>query len=74
LPLLFVWLRYSAIRQLDWQRQFNTKPRELSHAMDRLTVRLAGIMRQGSAQGFWVRQILSTLGRGGEGSRSATKF
>src|SRR5262249_2971533 len=33
---LFVWLRYSAIRQLDWQRNFNTKPRELTHAQDRL--------------------------------------
>ena len=35
LALLFAWLRYSAIRQLDWQRRYNTKPRELSHAQDR---------------------------------------
>ncbi len=46
LALLFAWLRFSAIRQLDWQRQFNTKPRELSHAQDRLTTRLAGIWRR----------------------------
>lgn len=46
LALLFVWLRFSAIRQLDWQRRFNTKPRELSHAQDRLTTRLAGLFRR----------------------------
>jgi len=72
LALLFAWLRYSAIRQLDWQRRFNTKPRELSHAQDRLTARLAGIWRRHqSASGcrFWARQMLTTLGRGGEGQR-----
>ena len=41
LALLFVWLRFSALRQLDWQRNYNTKPRELSHAQQRLTIRLA---------------------------------
>ncbi|MEW5804037.1 MAG: PEP/pyruvate-binding domain-containing protein [bacterium] len=41
LALLFVWLRFSAIRQLDWQRNYNTKPSELSHAEDRLTIKLA---------------------------------
>jgi alpha-glucan,water dikinase len=72
LALLFAWLRYSAIRQLDWQRRYNTKPRELSHAQDRLTVRLAGIWRRhqpASRCRFWARQMLTTLGRGGEGQR-----
>ena len=32
--LLYVWLRFSAIRQLTWQRNYNTKPRELAHAQD----------------------------------------
>ncbi len=32
LALLFAWLRYSATRQLDWQRHYNTQPRELSRA------------------------------------------
>src|SRR5664279_344042 len=41
LALLFVWLRFSAIRQLDWQRHYNTQPRELAHAQDRLTLKLA---------------------------------
>ncbi len=73
LALLFVWLRYSAIRQLDWQRHYNTKPRELSHAQDQLTKRLAGIWKRlpaGDAEGKrLVRLLLTTLGRGGEGQR-----
>jgi alpha-glucan,water dikinase len=72
LALLYAWLRYSAIRQLDWQRRFNTKPRELSHAQDRLTIRLANVWRNqapGSRCRFWARQMLTTLGRGGEGQR-----
>jgi alpha-glucan,water dikinase len=36
LSMIYVWMRFSAIRQLDWQRRFNTKPSELSHAQDRL--------------------------------------
>ncbi len=34
---LYIWLRYSYCRQLDWQRSFNTKPKELAHSMNRLT-------------------------------------
>ncbi|HTL15710.1 MAG TPA: hypothetical protein VL793_00655, partial [Patescibacteria group bacterium] len=45
LAVLFVWLRYSAIRQLTWQRNYNTKPRELAHAQDRLGGRLAELYR-----------------------------
>jgi alpha-glucan,water dikinase len=71
LALLFAWLRYSAVRQLDWQRRYNTKPRELSHAQDRLTARLAGIWRAGREAGLrlWPRLMLTTLGRGGDGQR-----
>ncbi len=70
LALIFVWLRFSAIRQLDWQRNYNTKPRELSHAMDRLTLKLADIYRE-SEPAFknLIRLILTTVGRGGEGQR-----
>jgi hypothetical protein len=38
---LFVWLRYSATRQLTWQRNYNTQPRILSAAQDRLTKAIA---------------------------------
>jgi alpha-glucan,water dikinase len=71
LALLFTWLRYSAIRQLDWQRCYNTKPRELSHAQERLTARVAGLWRTISAPGRqrWLRLMLTTLGRGGDGQR-----
>lgn len=64
--LLFVWLRYSAIRQLDWQRHYNTRPRLLSEAQNRLTARLAGIWRDTPALRIWVRRMLSTVGRGGD--------
>ena len=34
---IYVWLRYSAIRQLTWQRNYNTQPRYLGAAQERLT-------------------------------------
>jgi alpha-glucan,water dikinase len=69
LVLLFVWLRFSAIRQLDWQRNYNTKPRELSHAQERLTLRIAELYSRYHGSRTWLRLMLSTLGRGGEGQR-----
>ena len=66
---LFVWLRYSAIRQLDWQRNYNTKPRELSHAQDRLTLKLAESYPRLTQQRDLIRQMIGCLGRGGEGQR-----
>ncbi len=70
LALIFVWMRFSAIRQLEWQRNYNTKPRELSHAQDRLTLKLAGIYRNSSPEKReFIRLIMATVGRGGEGQR-----
>ena len=69
LALLFVWLRFSAIRQLTWQRNYNTQPRELSHAEERLTQKLASRYNQEPASRPWVRLILPTVGRGGEGQK-----
>lgn len=70
LALLFVWLRFSAIRQLDWQRNYNTKPRELSHAQKRLTLRLAEFYRDSDLPNREIiRLSLSTVGRGGEGGK-----
>jgi alpha-glucan,water dikinase len=69
LALIFVWLRFSAIRQLDWQRDYNTKPRELSHAMDRLTLKLADRYKKAPAQRELIRLIMTTMGRGGQGQR-----
>jgi len=67
LALLYVWLRYSALRQLDWQRNYNTKPRELSHALERLTFKLADRYLNQPAEREWLRLILTTLGRGSNG-------
>jgi len=67
--LLYVWLRFSAIRQLTWQRNYNTKPRELAHAQDRLTSKLAEVYRTQPALRLITRLTLATIGRGGEGQR-----
>ncbi len=69
MALIFTWLRFSAIRQLDWQRNYNTKPRELSHALDRLTFRLAGRYLAEPGEREMIRLIFTTLGRGGDGQR-----
>ena len=69
MALLFVWLRFSAVRQLTWQRNYNTKPRELSHAEERLTQKLAATFRQEPAARPWLRLMLTTVGRGGEGQK-----
>jgi alpha-glucan,water dikinase len=69
LALIFVWMRYSFLRQLDWQRNYNTKPKELSHAQDRLTQKLAGLYSSDPKSRELIRLIMSTLGRGGEGQR-----
>ena len=71
LATIFVWLRYSATRQLTWQRNYNTKPRELSHAQQRLTLRLAELYPATTkpAARELLRLILSTVGRGGEGGK-----
>lgn len=67
--LIFVWLRFSAIRQLDWQRNYNTKPRELGHAMDRLTLKLADRYSKEQVEREIIRLIMTTLGRGSNAQR-----
>lgn len=70
LSLLFVWLRFSALRQLDWQRNYNTKPRELGHSMDRLTQKLAARYAGACpAERGIIRLIMTTLGRGSNAQR-----
>jgi len=69
LALLFVWLRYSFLRQLDWQRNYNTKPRELGHAMDRLTLKVARRYANQPADRGLLRLIMTTLGPGGDAQR-----
>ncbi|HEY6169346.1 MAG TPA: hypothetical protein VI454_14995, partial [Verrucomicrobiae bacterium] len=69
LAALYAWLRFSAIRQLTWQRNYNTKPKELAHSQDRLTSKLAEVYHAQPAARPLARLMLSTVGRGGEGQR-----
>lgn len=69
LAMIYVWMRFSEIRQLDWQRRFNTQPRELSHAQDRLTLKIADIFKREPESRELLRLVMSTSGRGGEGQK-----
>ncbi len=69
LATLYCWLRFSALRQLDWQRHYNTKPRELAHAQDQLTQAIAEIYAREPALRPLARLALTTLGRGADGQR-----
>lgn len=66
---IFVWLRYSSIRQLTWQRNYNVKPRELSSAQSRLTHMLAEIYVTKPHLRDMARLMLGTVGKGGEGGQ-----
>ena len=37
LAAIYVWLKYSSSRKLTWQRNYNTQPRILGDAQQRLT-------------------------------------
>ncbi|MBF0506831.1 MAG: hypothetical protein HQL09_08340 [Nitrospirae bacterium] len=69
IALLYVWMRFSYIRQLDWQRNYNTKPRELGHAMGRLTYKLAGRFIDEPGEHDFIRLIMTTLGTGKDAQR-----
>ena len=71
--VLLVWLRYSFIRQLTWQKRYNTKPRELQHSQQCLTEEIAAKYKDalglpdseqvlGSAD--LLRQIMGLVGKG----------
>jgi alpha-glucan, water dikinase len=64
---MYVWMRYSQIRVLDWSRSYNTKPRELSHAQMSFVTCLAN--RYSSMPDIrWIaRLVMSCVGRGGSG-------
>ena len=63
---IFVWLRYSAIRQLTWQRNYNTQPRILGAAQERLTHKISDVYSALKGQAReWARLCLTTVGRGG---------
>ena len=47
--ILYCWLRYSSTRLLTWQRNYNTQPRILSAAQERLTLAIAQVMLRSSS-------------------------
>jgi len=80
---IYIWLKYSNLRQLTWQKNYNTKPREVSSSQLRLTelmtrkfIDLSNNNKNNSSD-FWkpdiiVRMLLSLLGKGaneGDGQR-----
>lgn len=64
---VYVWMRYSQIRVLDWQRSFNTKPRELSHAQLSFVTSLANRFNTMPEVRWITRLVMSCVGRGGSG-------
>jgi alpha-glucan,water dikinase len=68
---IYIWMRYSAMRKLDWQRHFNTKPKDLSWAQHQLTFALTDKLCSAQRTPFLnpcrlLRQVLASLGKGGD--------
>ena len=59
---LYCWLRYSSIRQLTWQRNYNTQPRILSAAQERLTNAIAQTHGRTSGEAQVRHECLITAG------------
>jgi alpha-glucan,water dikinase len=78
---IYIWLRFSYLKVLDWQRSFNTKPRELAYSMSRLTsditYKFSQILKSNKENPAFVlssdillRMCLSLLGKGtGDGQK-----
>lgn len=63
--LMFTWARFAFLGLLDWQRNYNTKPRELAHACESLTFLAVRLWRSHPSHRPLIRGCLSTMGRGG---------
>lgn len=64
---LYVWMRYSQIRVLDWQRRYNTQPRQLSWSQLKLVTLLANKFKNVPEVRWLARLAMSCVGRGGSG-------
>ncbi|MGA1868257.1 MAG: phosphohistidine-like domain-containing protein [bacterium] len=69
LILLNIYLRYSSLRQLTWQRNFNTKPRELSWSIRCLAEESVKYANSHQELIPYTRMLLSNLSMGGDGQR-----
>ena len=72
---ILIWLRYSFLRQLDWQRNYNTRPALLSGAMAHLSDLLTGKFSDAflneknyqnliDSKSSIIKNILALLGKG----------
>jgi len=68
LAAVAVWLRFSSLRLLDWNKNYNVKPREISTALDGLGEALVAAFEAGgpSVRGLALL-ALAAAGRGGGG-------
>lgn len=64
---LYVWMRYSQNRVLDWQRHYNTQPRQLSWAQLSFVTLLAAKFKNAPEVRWLSRLVMSCVGRGGSG-------
>ncbi|KAL8154795.1 hypothetical protein AgCh_000234 [Apium graveolens] len=64
---IFVWLRFMACRQLNWNKNYNVKPREISEAQDKFTNLLQKIYLEQPSNREIVKLAMGCVGRGGEG-------
>jgi len=74
LAWIYIWIKYSNLRQLTWQKNYNTKPRELSSSQLRLTEQITKIYIDTKSKSqdyadFWKphiisRMLLSLIGKG----------
>jgi len=62
---IFVWQRFSFMKLVDWQRNYNTKPKELASATDNIADKICAIWKEHPNVRLWCRWTLATLGRGG---------
>ena len=71
LAYFLVWMRYSSLGKLTWQRKYNTKPSELAYNQKRLSLFIAGLIKKSDNNGlitknFILKNILACVGRGGD--------
>ncbi|CEM06669.1 unnamed protein product [Vitrella brassicaformis CCMP3155] len=62
---IYVWQRFSFMKILDWQRNYNTKPRELAGATNSLSYKIAEVWKTTPKCRPLIRLVIGTLGRGG---------
>lgn len=68
---ILVWMRYSSLGKLTWQRKYNTKPSELAYNQKRLSILIASLIQKSDNNGlitknFILKNILACVGRGGD--------